>query len=117
MDRLELGVGDSGLGHGGQVVEVDEADQVVEQRGHAFRGRRDEGGVGGAGPAPPDPVLLGADDAGVGRFGRPLQQRPMDVEEVGHAKGAALAPMAMACSIARTLPSTARAVLSAATGS
>ena len=74
---LELSVGD-----GGQVVEVDELDKIVEEPLHPIRRGRDEGGIGGAGPPTTDPVLLSASHARETILRRTLEERPMDVEEV-----------------------------------
>ncbi len=89
VDGLELGVRDRGLRDGGQVVEVHERDEVVEQARHAIRRWRDERRVAWARASAADPVLLRPHDSGESGFGRALEQRPVDVEHVVESESAA----------------------------
>ncbi len=65
VNRLELGVGNGGLGHGRQCVVVDERTQVLEQPRNMIRWRRYERGSAGVEAAAADPVLHGSDLPGV----------------------------------------------------
>jgi hypothetical protein len=86
VDGPELGMGNRCLRDGRQIVEVDEADKVIEQFADVVLRRRYESGVGGAQPAPADPVLLVADETGVSLLGCPVEERPMYVQNVVEAE-------------------------------
>ena len=82
VDGLELGVSYRGLGDGGQVIEVHERCEIVEQVAYPVLGRGDERGVGGTQPASADPVLIAANDTRVSGLGRPFKERVVDGEEI-----------------------------------
>jgi hypothetical protein len=81
VDRLELRVGDCGLGHGRQVVAVEERDEILDEAGDLGLGRRDVPGVNRAVEASADPVLLGAELTWACP-GLACHQRPVDRADV-----------------------------------
>ena len=118
VDCLKLGVGNRGLRNRRDVIEVHKPDEIIQQRLYVLGRRRDERRISWAKPSTSDPVLLYTDQACIALFRSALQERLVDIYDVlQDGKGRGSAPMAIARSIARTLPSTARAVGSAARGS
>ena len=81
VDRLELCVGDCGLGHRRQVVAVEERDEVIDEAVDLGLGRRYVPGVNRAIEASADPVLLGAEFTWV-RPRLACHERPMDRADV-----------------------------------
>ena len=116
VDRLELRVGDRGLGHGRQVVAVEERDEILDEAVDLGLGRRDVPGVNRAVEASADPVLLGAEFTWVCP-GLACHERPVDRATSSIASGRSPSPRAIASSIATTLAATVRAIPFAARGS
>lgn len=80
VDRRELGVCERCLGKDGNVIAVDEADQVLNCCGHPLVARRDEHRVMGAGVTAADPHLLVSPSPGDIRLGR-AEQRVMHLQD------------------------------------
>ncbi len=87
VDRLELSVGDGGLGDPRKVISVDELDQVGDQGANRILGRRDVPSVDRRVDPAADPVLLTSKLAGREPRGFSCHQCPMELEDVVDADG------------------------------
>jgi hypothetical protein len=112
MDRLELGVDESGLGHRWHVVAIDEVTEVVKQGPNEFGRRRNEVGATWVEVVPSEPVLCRSNDSAQFRSRRPVHECAMQRSYMIGVHFGTLAISSTAMRIASMLPRTESAVSS-----